>query len=109
MVLTEERKRQAKITLLNDKVGEILSHLETLTNNDLAFSDWELDLKKWKVFAPDTLKLEFKLSEEAIKRRIVELDRNQKKIDEEFNLDDENTLEDDLEDLNLEEEEEIEH
>jgi len=108
MTLTEEQKRKAKIDLLNDKAKELLGHLDKLTSNDLAFQDWNINLDKWKLYAPNKLKLEFKLQETAMERRLQELDVSQRRIDEGFRLEEDTNLEEDIEDLELQGEEEIE-
>jgi hypothetical protein len=108
MPLSEEDKRRAKINLLNDKAKELLSHLDTLTSEDLAFQDWELDLSKWKLYAPDKLKLQFKLQESAMERRLQELDRNQRTIDENFSELEEGSLDDDLEEVEQTREDDLE-
>lgn len=99
MPLSDEQKRRAKINLLNDKAKELLSHLDTLTTEDLAFQDWELDLSKWKLYAPDKLKLQFKLQDTAMEKRLQELDHNQRTIDENFSELEEGSLEEDLDEV----------
>jgi hypothetical protein len=99
MTLTNEDKRRAKINLLNDKAKELLSQLDTLTTEDLAFQDWELDLSKWKLYAPDKLKLQFKLKKTAMEKRLQELDANQRTIDDALSDIEEGSIEDELNNL----------